>query len=393
VLELDAGAGEVEAEAGIQWTGLIDALAERQRGSARSWGIVQKQTGADRLSLGGALAANVHGRGLRLKPIVGDVVALTLVDADGAVHRCDRGENAELFRLAIGGYGLFGVVTSVRLRLAPRTKVQRLVEVIEADGLIDAFERRIAEGCGYGDFQFSIDPSDDGFLRRGVFSCYRPVDPDTPIAPDQRVLATADWARLLHLAHADKRAAVEAYTAHYLATSGQIYWSDTHQLSDYVDDYHSWLDRRLGARAPASEVITELYVPRDALAPFLADVRREVRARGADVVYGTVRLIERDDESFLAWARQAYACVVLNLHVVHEPAEVERAARDFRRLIDLAIGHGGSFYLTYHRFASREQVLACYPRFPELLRLKRVYDPAERLQSDWYRHYRALFER
>src|SRR5438132_429030 len=80
-----------------------------------------------------ALASNVHGRGLRLAPIVGDVVAFTLLDADGALHRCDRVSNADLFRLAIGGYGLFGLVTSVRLRLAPRIKLQRFVELLDAD--------------------------------------------------------------------------------------------------------------------------------------------------------------------------------------------------------------------------------------------------------------------
>ncbi|MEE8623381.1 MAG: hypothetical protein V3T27_05805, partial [Alphaproteobacteria bacterium] len=29
--------------------------------------------------------------------------------------------------------------------------------------------------------------------------------------------------------------------------------------------------------------------------------------------------------------------------------------------------------------------------FAEFLRLKRKHDPAERFQSDWYRHYRAMF--
>ena len=38
---------------------------------------------------------------------------------------------------------------------------------------------------------------------------------------------------------------------------------------------------------------------------------------GVDVIYGTVRLIERDDESFLAWARDRWACVIFNLHTVH----------------------------------------------------------------------------
>ena len=49
------------------------------------------------------------------------------------------------------------------------------------------------------------------------------------------------------------------------------------------------------------------------------------------------------------------------------------------------------YYLTYHRWATRRQVEAGYPQFVEFLRLKRKYDPDERFQSDWYRHYRAMF--
>ena len=50
-----------------------------RRAPARQWGIYQKQTGADRLSIGGALACNAHGRGLNLKPIVQQVEAFDLV--------------------------------------------------------------------------------------------------------------------------------------------------------------------------------------------------------------------------------------------------------------------------------------------------------------------------
>jgi FAD/FMN-containing dehydrogenase len=84
------------------------------------WGINQKQTGADRLCIGGALAANIHSRGIHLKPIINDVESFVLVDANGNTLTCSRRENFELFRLAIGGYGLFGVIASVTLRLAPR---------------------------------------------------------------------------------------------------------------------------------------------------------------------------------------------------------------------------------------------------------------------------------
>ena len=62
----------------------------------------------------------------------------------------------------------------------------------------------------------------------------------------------------------------------------------------------------------------------------------------------------------------------------------------FRRLIDMAIKRGGSYFLTYHKYARKDQVLACYPQMPEFLGLKQKFDPGELFQSDWYRHYREM---
>ena len=156
--------------------------------------------------------------------------------------------------------------------------------------------------------------------------------------------------------------------------------SDRHQLATYVPGYH-W--------PGSSEMITELYVPRPLLADFLAAAARDLRALEADVVYGTVRLI---DETVLAWAREPWACVVLNLHVEHSPRDIRGAAVAFRRLIDLAVERGASFYLTYHRWATRRQLLAAYPQLPTFLEAKRRHDPEELLQSDWYRWLSSTVE-
>jgi FAD/FMN-containing dehydrogenase len=391
VLDFDRERGLIELEAGIQWPALLRYLQETQRAATLAWGFAQKQTGADRLSIGGAIAANAHGRGLAMRPFVSDVEELTLVDADGAVRRCSRDENAELFELACGGYGLFGAVYSAKLRLVPLRKLERVVEVREVDGLIEAFEGRIAAGFLYGDFQFAIDPASSGFLRRGVFSCYRPVADETPVPRGQRALTRENWQELLYLTHADKARAFELYSEHYVATNGQIYLSDAHQLADYEDGYHGWLDQRLGSPDRATEMITEIYVPRSRLTDFMAEVALDFAAAGVDVVYGTVRLIERDDEAFLTWARERWACIIFNIHTVHTPMGLEGAAAAFRRLIDYAIARGGSYFLTYHRWASPDQVEACHPRIREFFALKRAYDPDEAFQSDWYRHYRDAF--
>ncbi len=398
VLEFDAERGLVTVEAGIAWPALIThllwACPEPGRGAgagqARAWGIAQKQTGADRLTIGGALSANIHGRGLRLRPMIGDVESFELVDATGALVSCSRTRNAGLFSLAIGGYGLFGVIARVTLRLVPRHKLQRHVTMARVDELPALFDRRIRDGCEYGDCQFATDPQSGGFLRTGVLSCYRPVDDATEIPLDQKSLSAGDWQRLLILAHVDKARAFAEYAGYYLTTDGQVYWSDTHQLASYIDGYHDAIDRQLHAPVKGSEMISELYVRRDDLPAFMAAVRADARRYDVNIIYGTIRLIEKDDESVLAWAREPWACVVFNLHVDHSKAGLTKAERDFRRLIDRACDFRGSYYLTYHRWATRDQVTRCHPRMRDFLERKAAWDPARRFTSDWYEHHLRL---
>src|SRR5436309_7482643 len=192
--------GLIEAEAGIQWPKLIHTYLDAQASKAKQWGIAQKQTGADTFTLGGSLSSNVHGRGLAMKPLISDVESFTLVNADGKSIRCSRDENNELFRLAIGGYGLFGLTDTVTLQLVPRQKLRRVVEIVHANDLPKRFEERIAQKFLYGDFQFSVDEKSSDFLQRGVFSCYEPIDEHEPIVA-KRELRDDDWLDLLRLAY------------------------------------------------------------------------------------------------------------------------------------------------------------------------------------------------
>ncbi len=381
----------IEVEGGIKWDELVACTVSLQTGAENQVGIRQKQTGADRLSIGGALSANIHGRGLLMKPLIDDVESFRIVTASGEILNCSRRENAELFRLAIGGYGLFGIIVSATLRLANRQKVRRSVKIETLENLSSLFTDRINEGFLYGDFQFAIAPESEDFLRKGVFSCYLPVSNETPIESN-RELSAEDWKNLLFLAHHNKQKAFELYAAHYLATDGQIYWSDTHQLSIYIDNYHEELDQKLNAKNPCSEMITEIYVPLRSLPDFLERVRKDFRENKVELIYGTIRLIKRDDESFLAWAREDFACIIFNLHLEHSFDGLEKAKTNFQRLIDRSIEFSGSFYLTYHRWATRKQILACYPQFADFLSLKMKFDASEVFQSDWYRHFKKMFE-
>src|SRR5215469_11934124 len=129
VRSFDEERGLLEVEAGILWPDVIRAYLTRPGGMRSPWGIRQKQTGADRLTIGGAVAANIHGRGLTAPPFIDDLESLEIVTAQGEVVVCSRQQRPELFRHVIGGYGLFGLVTAAKLRLTARQQVERVVEV------------------------------------------------------------------------------------------------------------------------------------------------------------------------------------------------------------------------------------------------------------------------
>ncbi len=390
IISLDRHRGIIEVDSGTTWPSIIDYCWNEQKNDPKPWSISQKQTGADALTIGGGLAANVHGRGLTMRPLIQDVESFKIIVPGGTEVECSRSRNAELFKSVIGGYGLFGVVSSVKLRLMPRVRLKRTVKITEIDELIPAFEQRIKQGYMYGDFQYMTDSTSPDFLKKGVFSCYLPVGNNEKEPKDtHRELQIDDWKKLYRLAFTDKGGAYRAYSQYYLSTNDQLYWSDTHQLSVYLEDYHIKLNKELGY--DASLMISEIYVPRRHLTTYMADVRKLALKENFDIIYGTIRLIKKDRESFLAWAKEDYVCVIFNLRVFHTPDGIEKAKRDFRALIDAALPYGGSYYLTYHRWAQKNQVLACYPQFPEFLRKKQKHDPKEIIQSDWYRHYKSMF--
>ncbi len=69
------------------------------------------------VSLGGALAADVHGKNHHVDGNISSFVrAFELITEDGKAHKCSRKENEELFWATMGGMGLTGLITTIELQ-------------------------------------------------------------------------------------------------------------------------------------------------------------------------------------------------------------------------------------------------------------------------------------
>lgn len=107
----DAETGVLECEAGV-------LLGEIQSTFVKQGWMLAVTPGTSYVSVGGAVANDVHGKDHHHAGTFGDhVLSFTIVRSTGEVLECSPTENALLFRATIGGLGLTGFITSIRIQL------------------------------------------------------------------------------------------------------------------------------------------------------------------------------------------------------------------------------------------------------------------------------------
>lgn len=112
ILNFDPQSGVLCADAGVL---LVDVL----RHVIPHGFFLEVTPGTSYITLGGAIANDVHGKNHHVKGTFGHCVqSFTLIrsDIDSAVM-CSREENSELFAATVGGMGLTGLITHVTMKL------------------------------------------------------------------------------------------------------------------------------------------------------------------------------------------------------------------------------------------------------------------------------------
>lgn len=137
MLSFTPATGQLVAEAGVMLADVIDAFLPR------GW-FPMVTPGTKFVTLGGAIAADVHGKNHHVDGSFRACVDwIDVIGPGGEVTRCSREENAELFDWTLGGMGLTGVILRCAIRLRAVKSGWIRQQMIPADNLsaaIDAFE-------------------------------------------------------------------------------------------------------------------------------------------------------------------------------------------------------------------------------------------------------------
>jgi len=144
VHSIDADGGVVVVDAGVS----LDTLMRR----ALPFGLwVPVLPGTRQVTVGGAIAADIHGKNHHVAGSFGDhVLAMDLVTASGETRTLTPdGPESDLFWATVGGMGLTGIVVRATLRLEPTESAYFVVDTERAADLDDLMARLAADDDAY----------------------------------------------------------------------------------------------------------------------------------------------------------------------------------------------------------------------------------------------------
>lgn len=113
MIAFDPGSGQLIAQAGVLLGDMISAFLPR------GW-FPMVSPGTKFVTLGGAIAADVHGKNHHKDGSFRACVDwVDVMGPDGEVRRCSQDEDATLFDHTLGGMGLTGIILGAAIRLRP----------------------------------------------------------------------------------------------------------------------------------------------------------------------------------------------------------------------------------------------------------------------------------
>jgi decaprenylphospho-beta-D-ribofuranose 2-oxidase len=138
-------------------------------------------------TVGGSLSANVHGRDPHYGPLIETVESFRLLTANGEILNVSRTENSELFRLVIGGFGLFGVILDVDLKVTDNLVYQVKTTPIHYQQFSRYFQKQVlSQPVDLVNGRLSVAP--DNFLKEIYMTTYHKTNkhPSGDILPLQQ---------------------------------------------------------------------------------------------------------------------------------------------------------------------------------------------------------------
>ncbi len=379
VLDFDKEKKTITVQSGITWDDIQQYI--NKHGLA-----IQVMQSQNIFTVGGSISVNAHGRDIRKGSLISTVNSFRLLTADGEILTVSREQNEELFYLALGGYGLFGVILDVELQLMYDELYEMTTEKLVYTEYSDYFREEVLDNQQAKMHLARISTAPDSFLTEMYVTNYE-------LASEEGSLQEHDELRKERMTGISKFALGMARNFDW---AKDVFWNLQKQY--FLKANGGLISRNNVMRSESefleyeaendNDVLQEYFVPVDKFADYIDDLRDVLTEEELNLLNITVRYVNHEEGPVLSYSDEEMFALVLLINQGLSEKEQKKTREIVRKMIDVTLAHDGRYYLPYMPYPTKEQMKRAYPRSEEFFEKKKQYDPDERFINFFYEEYK-----
>jgi decaprenylphospho-beta-D-ribofuranose 2-oxidase len=373
LLDFDVENGILRAEAGVTLAEILDVIVPK------GW-FLPVTPGTKFVSLGGCVAADVHGKNHHHEGSFGDhVLAIELILADSSHVACSPAKEPELFWATVGGMGLTGIIGEVTLKLIPIFSAYMMVRHHAAGDLEQLFLHLQNPAVDDRYTVAWIDSLATGKnLGRGIAMCGHHAAVQELPADFGNVLASKpERSRSVPFdfpAWALNPMSIGAFNAIYYRREGSKHQPFLTSYDPYfypLDAIGHW-NRLYGKRG---FVQYQCVIPERSAFDGIQALLQELSGSRRPSFLAVLKRLGAQGRGLLSFPMAGYT-LALDLPIRDDGLFVL-----LNKLDEIVLQHGGRVYLAKDARLSAVSFRAMYPRYGEWLKIKNAIDPGNRFSS------------
>ena len=336
-----------------------------------------------------SMSANVHGRDIESTSIINTVQSFRLLTASGEILDVSRENNSELFPLVIGWYGLFWVILDATFSLIENDLYEGKAILISHDEFPKYFSQKILTNTWITMMMARPSITSWTFLNEIVVNTWElslenKTNAQTILTEEENIWRdklffwlsrSYEWGKDLRW-YLQKKIELPLGKVRVMTRNNAM---RPPQAPIEFLDYYAKND---------TDILQEYFIPTSKYSLFTEEMKRILQENAINTLSFTVRYVRKSSNALLSYCpNEDCFSIILLTNVWLDKGSQRHTEEVTRKIVDAALAHSWSYYLTYQLYPTQVQLKKAYPNFDLFISAKKKYDPNEIFINSFYKKY------
>tara|TARA_Y100000589_G_scaffold130875_1_gene124558 strand:+ start:4099 stop:5562 length:1464 start_codon:yes stop_codon:yes gene_type:complete len=332
-------------------------------------------------SIGGSISVNGHGWQKNLPPVSHSILSFTLLNAEGKILNCSQSENKELFKLVIGGYGLFGIILDIKLKVVDNEALKFKYIHLATSNYLNNYEKFVTNNPNTELVFGRLRISEKKFLEEATLNFFEKTNLNPNFINDKH---SNELKRVVFRGSVNseygKRLRWDLETS-----SNRISKNNITSRNKLLNDNVNLIQNK---DTSSTDILHEYFIPERNFNKYVNEIKPILRNSEIDLLNITIRRVNQDTISYMNYAREDVYGFVILFNQKKTQKHEDMMIKLTQELTNATYRNSGTVYLPYRLHLDKKTFRKIYPQADNFFALKLKYDPQELFTNLFYSHYK-----